>query len=224
MGARFDIRSYSAAEIVLLGIFAVGLLWASFVVSYRNKIRLSEPIELKLNGVSGVSVSLPVGGGWQGSQTWAYNRQEDMFALTGRLLVGSKMGAVVQWRFMVASGSVMPEDLLLERAGADEVEVEIVDAGRIQADVEMDWVHGRLPGRLQDIFLGTARIGGDRVVELEVVTPGDEELAGRVFRAVAASLKFVQPDLSQRPVASRLLRVGVVLFGENNVDDEALPG
>lgn len=221
MGARFDIRSYSAAEIVLLGIFAVGLLWASAVVSYRNKIRLSEPIELKL---SGVSVSLPVGGGWQGSQTWVYNRQEDMFALTGRLLVGSKMGAVVQWRFMVASGSVMPEDLLLERAGADEVEVEIVDAGRIQADVEMDWVHGRLPGRLQDIFLGTARIGGGRVVELEVVTPGDEELAGRVFRAVAASLKFVQPDLSQRPVASRLLRVGVVLFGENNVDDEALPG
>lgn len=221
MGARFDIRSYSAAEIVLLGIFALGLLWASAVVSYRNKIRLSEPIELKL---SGVSVSLPVGDGWQGSQTWAYNRQEDMFALTGRLLVGSKMGAVVQWRFMAASGSVMPEDLLLERAGADEVEVEIVDAGRIQADVEMDWVHGRLPGRLQDIFLGTARIGGDRVVELEVVTPGDEELAGRVFRAVAASLKFVQPDLSQRPVASRLRRVGVALFGENNIDDEGAGG
>jgi len=221
MGARFDIRSYSAAEIVLLGIFALGLVWASAVVSYRNKIRLSEPIELKL---SGVSVSLPVGGGWQGSQTWAYNRQEDMFALTGRLLVGSKVGAVVQWRFMVASGSVMPEDLLLERAGADEVEVEIVDAGRIQADVEMDWVHGRLLGRLREIFLGTARIGGGRVVELEVVTPGDEELAGRVFRAVAVSLKFVQPDLSQRPVASRLRRVGVALFGENNIDDEGAGG
>jgi len=221
MGARFDIRSYSAAEIVLLGIFALGLVWASAVVSYRNKIRLSEPIELKL---SGVSVSLPVEGGWQGSQTWAYNRQEDMFALTGRLLVGSKVGAVVQWRFMVASGSVMPEDLLLERAGADEVEVEIVDAGRIQADVEMDWVHGRLLGRLREIFLGTARIGGGRVVELEVVTPGDEELAGRVFRAVAVSLKFVQPDLSQRPVASRLRRVGVALFGENNIDDEGAGG
>ncbi len=221
MGARFDIRSYSTAEIVLLGIFALGLLWASAVVSYRNKIRLSEPIELKLGGVS---VSLPVEGGWQGSQTWAYNRQEDMFALTGRLLVGGKVGAVVQWRFMVVSGSVMPEDLLLERAGADEVEVEIVDAGRIQADVEMDWVHGRLLGRLQDIFLGTARIGGSRVVELEVVTPGDEELAGRVFRAVAASLKFVQPDLSQRPMASRLRRVGVALFGENNIDDEGAGG
>ena len=104
MGARFDIRSYSTAEIVLLGIFALGLLWASAVVSYRNKIRLSEPIELKLGGVS---VSLPVEGGWQGSQTWAYNRQEDMFALTGRLLVGGKVGAVVQWRFMVVSGSVM---------------------------------------------------------------------------------------------------------------------
>jgi len=221
MGARFDIRSYSAAEIVLLGIFALGLLWASAVVSYRNKIRLSEPIELKLRGVS---VSLPVEGGWQGSQTWAYNRQEDMFALTGRLLVGSKVGAVVQWRFMAASGSVMPEDLLLERAGADEVEVEIVDAGRIQADVEMDWVHGRLLGRLRDIFLGTARVGQGAIVELEVVTPGDAELARRVFRAVAASLKFVQPDLSQRPVASRLRRVGVALFGENNIDDEGAGG
>jgi len=154
MGARFDIRSYSAAEIVLLGIFALGLLWALAVVNYRNKIRLSEPIELKL---SGVSVSLPVGGGWQGSQLWAYNRQEDMFALTGRLLVGSKMGAVVQWRFMAASERLMPEDRLSMRAGTDEVE--IVDAGQIQADVSMDWVHGRLRDRLEDIFWGTALVG-----------------------------------------------------------------
>ena len=183
MGARFDIRSYSAAEMVLLGIFAVGLLLASSVVSYRNKIRLSEPIELKL---SGVSVSLPVGGGWRSSQLWAYNRQEDTFALTGQLLVGSRMGVIVQWRFMAASEKLMPEDRLSIRAGTDEVE--IVDAGQIQADVAMDWVQGRLRGRLEDVFLGTARVGQGRIVELEVVTPGDEKLAGRVFRAVAASL------------------------------------
>ena len=62
MGVRFDIRRYSAAEMVLLGIFVLGLLVASSLVRYRNKIRLSEPIRLPL---AGLSVSLPAGGGWQ---------------------------------------------------------------------------------------------------------------------------------------------------------------
>ena len=204
---------------VLLGIFALGLLGASFLVRYRNKIHLSEPIKLPL---AGVSVSLPVGGGWQHWDRWQYNEREDVNALSGHLLVGSKVGAIVQWRYMAASESLKPEDILSTRVGTDEVE--IVEAGRIQGDVAMDWVQGRLLGRLGDIFFGTARAGQGTIVELEVVTFGDAEFAGRVFRAVAASLKFVQPDLSQRPMASRQRGVGIALFGENNVDDEGLGG
>ena len=219
MGARFDMRRYSAAEMVLLGIFALGLLVASSVVNFRNKIRLSEPMELKLGGVS---VSLPAGGGWQSSQSWEINRQEEMFTLSGHLLVGSKVGAIVQWRFMGVSDRLMPEDRLSIRVGTDEVE--IVEAGQIQADVAMDWVQARLRGRLEDIFLGIARVGQGAVVELEVVTFGDVELAEGIFRAVAASLKFVQPDLSQRPVASMPGRVGIALFDENNVDYQAING
>ena len=217
MGARFDIRRYSAAEMVLLGIFALGLLGASSVVRYRNRIRLSEPIELKLGGVS---VSLPTGGGWQHWDQWQYNKREDVNALGGHLLVGGKVGAIVQWRYMAIFDSLMPEDRLSMRVGTDELE--IVEAGQIQAEVAMDWVQGRLRGRLEEIFLGTARVGQGAIVELEVVTPGDAELAGRVFRAVAASLKFVQPDLSQMPMVSRLGRFG--LFSKNNVGYEALDG
>ncbi len=218
MGARIDIRRYSAAEMVLLGIFVLGLIWAWSVVRYRNKIRLSEPIRLPL---AGVSVRLPVGGGWQHWDQWQYNQREDVNALSGHLIVGSKVGAIVQWRYMAVSESMMPEARLSIRAGRDEVE--IVEAGQIQSDVAMDWVQARLRGRLEEIFLGTVRAGQGAIVELEVITPGDAELAGRVFRAVAVSLKFVQPDLSQRPVASRR-RVGVALFGENNVDGEVFPG
>ena len=217
MGVRFDIRSCSAAEMVLLGIFALGLLVASSVVSFRNKIRLSEPMELKL---AGVSVSLPAGGGWQHWDQWKYNKTEDVNALSGHLLVGSKVGAIVQWRFMGVSDSLMPEDRLSIRAGTDEVK--IVKAGQIQADVPMDWVQARLRGRLKDVFLGTARVGHGAVVELEVVTFDDAELAERIFRAVAVSLKLVQPDWSQRPTVSRLRRFG--LFSKNDVDYEALGG
>ena len=215
MDVRFDIRRYSAAEMVLLGIFVLGLLGASSLVRYRNKIRLSEPIRLPL---AGVSVSLPAGGGWQHWDQWQYNQSDDVNALSGHLIVGSKVGAVIQWRYLRLSESLMLEDRLSERVGTDEVE--IVEAGQIQSDVTMDWVQARLRGRLEDIFLGAARVSPETIVELEVVTFGDSDLAGRIFRAVAGSLKFVQPELSQRQIVSRLLRFG--LFSKNGVDYEAL--
>ncbi len=216
MGAKLDIKSYSAAELALLGIFALGLLLASVVVSYRNKIKLSGPIELKR---SGLSVSLPAGGGWQGSQEWVEDQRRGMFTLTSRLVVSTEMGAIVQWRFMGASGGLMPEDRLSIRAGTDEVE--IVDAGTIQTDgAAMDWVQGRLIGGLEDIFLGVARLGQGWIVELEVVTPGDAELAERIFRVVAASLAYGGDSLSDERVASRLRPVA--LLGANIIDCEGL--
>ena len=216
MDAKFDIKRYSPAELALLGIFALGLLLASVVVSNRNRIRLSGPIELER---SGLSASLPVGGGWQGSQSWIVDQQREMSTLTGQLLVGTSMGAIVQWRFMGASGRLMPEDRLSIRAGTDEVE--IVDAGQIQTDdAMMDWAHGRLIGGLEDIFLGVARLGQGWIVELEVVTVGDAELAGRIFRMVAASLRYGADSLSDERAASRLRRVA--LLGANGLDCEGL--
>ena len=193
MGIKFDIRKYSAAEIVLLGIFALGLLLGSLVVSHRNKIRLSEAIELKLGGLS---VSLPAGGGWQGLEAWQYSQRKDMFLLMGQLNVGSRVGAVVQWRYMAASERLRPEEQLSKRAGADEVE--IVDAGQIGGDVVMEWAQAEVRGGLEDIFFGMAHLGRGRIVELEVVTPADAELAERVFRAVAGSLKLRPVDVLEK--------------------------
>jgi hypothetical protein len=193
MGIKFDIRKYSAAEIVLLGIFALGLLLGSLVVSHRNKIRLSEAIELKL---SGLSVSLPAGGGWQGLEEWKYDQPKDMFFLMGQLNVGSRVGAVVQWRYMAASERLRPEEQLSKRAGSDEVE--IVDAGQIGGDVVMEWAQAEVRAGLEDIFFGMAHLGRGRIVELEVVTPADAELAERVFRAVAGSLKLRPVDVLEK--------------------------
>ena len=193
MGIKLDIRKYSAAEIVLLGIFALGLLLGSLVVSHRNKIRLSEAIELKL---SGLSVSLPAGGGWQGLEEWKYDQPKDMFFLMGRLNVGSRVGAIVQWRYMAVSERLRPEEQLSKRAGADEVE--IVDVGQIGGDVVMEWAQAKVRGGLEDIFFGMAHLGRGRIVELEVVTPADAELAERVFRAVAGSLKLRPVDVLEK--------------------------
>lgn len=193
MGIKFDIRKYSAAEIALLGIFALGLLLGSLVVSHRNKIRLSEAIELKL---SGLSVSLPAGGGWQGLEEWKYDQPKDMFFLMGQLNVGTRVGAIVQWRYMAVSERLRPEEQLSKRAGADEVE--IVDAGQIGGDVVMEWAQAEVRGGLEDIFFGMAHLGRGRIVELEVVTSADAELAERVFRAVAESLKLRPVDVLEK--------------------------
>jgi hypothetical protein len=193
MGIKFDIRKYSAAEIVLLGIFALGLLLGSLVVGHRNKIRLSEAIELKL---SGLSVSLPAGGGWQGLEEWKYDQPKDMFFLMGHLNVGSRIGAIVQWRYTAVSERLRPEEQLSKRAGADEVE--FVDAGQIGGDVVMEWTQVKVRDGLEDIFFGMAHLGRGKIVELEVVTPADAELAERVFRAVAGSLKLRPVDVLQK--------------------------
>jgi len=217
MSVRIDIRCYSAAEMVLLGVFALGLLVASFVVRYRNRIHLSEPIRLPL---AGVSVSLPTGGGWQHWEQWRYNQREDVNALSASLIVGSKAAAIVQWRYMAVSESLMPKERLVMRAGTDEIE--IVESGRLQAGMGMEWVRARLPGRLEDIFFGTVRLDRGTIVELEVVTFGDAELAGRIFRAVAGSLKFVEPAPAQKTVLSRLRLFG--LFQDSGVDCQLHPG
>ncbi|MHC5061687.1 MAG: hypothetical protein ACYTFK_11465 [Planctomycetota bacterium] len=192
MGVKFDIKRYSAAELALLGIFALGLVLASILGGYRNRIRLSEPIELER---SGVSVSLPVSGGWQSMASWVQDPRKEMFTLTGQLPVGASFGAVVQWRFMMSSERLMPEQRLDIRAGDEEVE--IIAAGRLSGDVEMVWAHGQLIGGVEDIFLGLASLGRGQVIELEVVTPGDADFAERIFRAVASSLRYGVESFSE---------------------------
>jgi hypothetical protein len=192
MGDRFNIRKYSAAEVVLLGIFALGLGLGSFIVGHRNKIRLSGSIELKL---AGLGVSLPAGGGWRGLEEWKYDPSKDMFFLMGQLNVGSRVGAIVQWRYMAASEMLRPEEQLSKDARAREVEVEIVDAGQIGGDVVMEWAQAKMSDGAEDIFFGIAHLGHGRIVELEVVTFAESELGGRVFQAIAHSLKLRPVDL-----------------------------
>ena len=119
-----------------------------------------------------------------------------MFFLMGQLNVGTRVGAVVQWRYMAASERLRPEEQLSKRAGADKVE--IVDAGQIGGDVVMEWAQAEVRGGLEDIFFGMAHLGRGRIVELEVVTPADAELAERVFRAVAGSLKLRPVDVLEK--------------------------
>jgi len=195
MGIKFDIRKYSAAEITLLVIFALGLLLASVVVRHRNKIRLSGPIELKL---AGLGVSLPAGGGWQGLAEWKYDPAKDMFFLMGQLNVGTQVGAIVQWRYMAVSERLMPEEQLSKEARAREIEVEIVDAGQIGGDVVMEWAQAKLRGGLEDIFFGIAHLGQGQIAELEVVTFADPQMGWRIFQAVARSLKLRPVDILEK--------------------------
>ena len=195
MGIKFDIRKYSAAEMVLLVIFALGLGLGSLVVSHRNKIRLSEPIELKL---AGLGVSLPAGGGWQGLVEWKYDPSKDMFFLMGQLNVGTRVGAIVQWRYTAVSERLRPEEQLSKEARAREIEVEIVDAGQIGGDVVMEWAQAELRGGLEDIFFGIAHLGQGQIAELEVVTFADPEMGWRVFQAVARSLKLRPVDILEK--------------------------
>jgi hypothetical protein len=188
MRARFDIRKYSAAEIALLAIFALGLLLASFVVAHHNNIRLSAPIELR---PAGLSVSLPVGAGWRDTQAWRGDQQGNGFVLAAQFDVGTRTEAVVQWRYRPDTNKGTLQEQLEQKVRVGEAG--IVDAGQIWADVLIEWVRAQPEGGSADIFLGMAQINQGYVMELEAMAPADADLAEQLFKLAAKSLKFT-PD------------------------------
>ncbi len=195
MASSFDIRKYSAAEVVLLMIFTMGLLIGYFIVAVRDRITLSEQIELDLGGVA---VSLPVGRGWE-SQGWRYDLQGNHFTLTGFLRVGGPMGPVLQWRYVLAAERLSADERLAKRAV--ESEVEIVDRGQISCEgAPMEWAQVQNAMGTKDVFFGVADLGNGRILEIDVIAPGEAEFAERIFQKVAGSLSYSHNELLEKGI------------------------
>ncbi|MBE0535525.1 MAG: hypothetical protein IH624_07635 [Phycisphaerae bacterium] len=177
-------RRYSLAEVVLLLIFAAGLLLSLLLVNARSRIDLSEPIALPH---SGVAVSVPVGPGWQGPGQWVYEAPSE-FVLTAALQTGSQIAARVHYQYLLAAEGMDPAEFLKQTATA--ANLRVARSGRISEHIKIAWVQLYAPGGTADTVIGAASLPHGRALILHVRAQGDSLLGTKLFRTLAGSIIF----------------------------------
>jgi len=201
MSESYETKRYGADKIALLGLFIVALVIARFIIASSSAIVLSGPIKLDY---SGLSVSMPMGNGWQSEKQWKF--QNNSFDLSSVFNPGSgSVTALVQCRYLLAVEMSGAEARLKQKASA--VGGEIAETGRGRLDkLTVDWAHIKKPKTLFDMFFGTVRLPNNRQFDIEVhQATGDSKFAEQVFKRIAESLEFED---------NQLLAAGSKIIGE----------
>jgi len=186
MNWAYETKKYGADKIILLGLFAVSLLIAHFIVQSKSIILFSGPVRLNY---AGLSVSMPAGNGWQADKQWKYH--ENAFTLNSSFSPGTKNPlAKARCRYLPAAPKQAPNVLFEREASA--VDGSIAQTGQSQTGVIIiDWAHIKTKDPFLDIFFGTAKLPNNNQFDIEVYqAAGDTNLAEQVFKSIAESLKF----------------------------------
>ena len=184
-----DLKRYSAAEVVLLAIFALGLGLSLMLVRIRGRIELGEPVEL---GASGMSAPLPVGERWETAGGWRYE-SDNAYVLLSLMRMRGRPVMHVRWRYALSDEPAEAEQFLQRRAesaGGRLIAQGIVDGpvpmqfGRIYAPTEMG----------QEFLVGIAPLDFGRRLELHIAYRNDAWFAENVFRTLAAGVTYEPPE------------------------------
>jgi hypothetical protein len=186
MAGNFDIKKYSPAELVLLGLFILGLFLSYLIVSVRSRIELSEPFKLDF---SNFSVSVPTGEGWQGSQGWQY-QTDNYFSLASVFNVAGRVNAVVQCRYFLAAESLSPEQHL--EAGIRKAGAKVLERGQLRGELEVYWAKVETAELGNIVFFGYGVLPGQRLLEVEAIAFVDPKLAEAAFMAVVESIEVFE--------------------------------
>ena len=197
MRRKFDLKNLEADKIALLGLFVLALLIAYFIVSVKSAVVFSEPIEL---AHTGLSISVPIGNGWQSEKKWQY--QHNGYTLSSSFTAGSdRPTAWVYCRYMLAAEAISPQKWFELKAAEIDGTIVKVNQERINA-LMIDWVHIEKPELLFDTFLGAVELPDNRRLNIEVSHQMTSEigLAEKVFRQIVGSMNFED---------NRLLNAGI---------------
>jgi len=173
-------------KIALLGLFIAALLTARLIVAFKSALALSEPITLPHTGLS---VSIPIGNGWQSEKQWRY--RENTFILSSIFTAGS--GRPTAWancQYLLTTETRTPKTWFEQKAS--EVEGTIIKTDQKQMDtLTIDYTHIQKPEVFLDMFLGVTKLPNNRQLNIEVYQiTGDSNLAERAFKSIINSLNF----------------------------------
>lgn len=193
MSDTHSIRKLGGDKIALLGLFVMALLTARFVVGLRSAILLSEPIPLRR---AGISVSVPLGNGWQSDGRWV--RREGVLTLASNFPVGTgEPSAWILCRYLTTAEPT-PTKAHFEREAARAKGV-IVQIGEMQTE-RLIFTWARIEGQdmLVTMFVGIAVLpdGGQLDISVAEYT-GDADQAERAFKSVVESVTLdVHPGMA----------------------------
>ncbi len=192
-------RRFIAEKVALPAVLAISLLAAKVLVNQRSAIRLSAPIEL---GYSGLSVSMPLGNGWQCEGKWVY--QENSFAVSSIFLAGSGMARpYARCHYLLASQPGTPQERFIRNRGHIGEE-DVVETGRTEAGAHIvDWAKIKVGVSeselgLFEIIFGVCKLAAGRELEIEIFQPVEEQgLGQRAFDEIVKSIIFSDNGLLQ---------------------------
>lgn len=177
--AGFDKASLS--NVLLLGFFALGLGLAFIMVHLRSTIVLSEPIELPGEGLS---VTVPVGSGWESLTNWTYER-DNSFTLVS--VLRDRGLAEVRWQLRLAEKASSSEDLLRRyaaRFAGQAGEIQVFDSA-----VPFAWLYLFPRTSDEELLLAVSVLEGNRVLLLQIRCYAEPLYIRELFEYMAAGVQ-----------------------------------
>jgi len=202
MNRTYETKSRWADKIAFFSLFIVVLLIASFIVTLRSAIVLSEPIELNC---AGLSVCIPTGAGWQGGKQWKY--QQNTFTLDSFFTPSpGSVTTLVSCRYLLAAAKTTPEALFNEKTsevdGAKISKTGKIEIGRSaegpqnKSILTVDWADIKGSKTPFDTFFGVVQLPNNRRLDIEVYQDTEDVVsAEKIFKSVTESLKFTDNHL-----------------------------
>lgn len=208
------IQKYGIDKIAFLGLLVMSLIVASFVVRFKTSLMLSAPIELMHTGLS---VSIPVGRGWQSTDGWLYNRT--YFSMTSSFAPQPKgLNPQVDIKYLLAREKETPARWLEEMQTV--VKGQVKQKGQIKRDsITIEWMCLVKPQSVFGVhFVGAAALPNGRFLILQVTDgTGDTEFAREIFERTANSVTFVDNKLlaAGEQIAAEIKNAGLdTLLGD----------
>jgi hypothetical protein len=190
MDRTYKIRKLGVDKITLLGLFGVSLLIAHMIVVSRSAILLSEPIPLKL---SGLSISMPEGNGWKSTKKWI--PYENGFILGSSFYRSANPTAEAICLYIISAETFDPQILFTQKA--NKYKGEITKIEQIKTDTLIfNWTRIENPKNSNIVVFGTAKLSNNHRLDIEVCqTLNDPEMAEQVFQKIINSLKYEQNQI-----------------------------
>ncbi len=185
MSDTYSIRKLGGDKIAFLGLLVAALLTARLVVGLRSTLVLSEPIPLRR---AGLSMSVPIGNGWQSDGKW--RDHDDVFILGSTFLIGPSETAWVICRYTATAGEATPMMWFEREKGKVDGVITEINETRTDTFI-MEWARVKGQEGHLTMLLGTAILPNDGRLDIQVIEiTGDAEQAEQVFASIVENVNL----------------------------------
>ena len=197
-------KAKNGDKIALFLILVLTLLSAKMLVSVRGGLRLTEPMRLESEGLS---VSLPIGRGYQYTKQWKRLGPESYILYGRKQLATGQVSEMVTWVYHLAGAGLNFQEYIANelkgysalQQGSESYSIGQLEWVILQQDVASDIQADEYADIVSSyMFVGFYDVGNGRKLELriEAFKTIDEILA--FANSLAESISYTPDDLTER--------------------------